>query len=89
MYGYTFIFSSPVQKLLLSCCCFTSMVNSYGNVGMVCTIVQGAIVVTLTSVLASHFKIFYESFYMMGKVLSGELFCSWTGLVLSGHVTQT
>ena len=66
------------------------MVNSYGNVGMVCTIVQGAIVVTLTSVLASHFKIFYESFYVMGKVLSGELFCIFcTGLVLSGHVTQT
>ena len=46
--------------------------------------VQRAIVVFLTSAwaLASHFKVLCQSFfYVMGKVLSGELSYTGTGLV--------
>ena len=47
--------------------------------------VQRTIVVTLTSAwalaLVSHFKVLHQSFYFMGKALSGELSCMRTGLV--------
>ena len=45
--------------------------------------VERAIVVTLTSALALalHFKVLH--FYAMGKVLSGDLSCTWTGLALN------
>ena len=44
--------------------------------------VQRAIVVTLTSALTSDFKVLRQRFYVMGKALSGELYCTGTGLVL-------
>ena len=51
-----------------------------GLVSLPVTIVQGAVVVTLTSVLAwAFFKVF---FYVMGKALSGQLSCTGTGLVM-------
>ena len=48
-----------------------------------CRKVQGAIVVTLTWALASHFKFYDRVFFnLMGKALSGNLSCMWTGLLL-------
>ena len=51
------------------------------------TKVQGATVVTLTSalasVLASHFKVLCQIFYVMGKALTGKLSCMRTGLVFA------
>ena len=46
--------------------------------------VQRAIVVTLMSALASHFKVLRQSFYVMGKALSSKLSCAGTGLVSYG-----
>ena len=44
--------------------------------------VQRAVVVTLTSALASHFKVLRQSFFnVMGKAPLGELSCTGTGLV--------
>ena len=36
---------------------------------------------------ASHFKILHQSFSVMGKALSGELYCMGTGLVCL-HVAE-
>ena len=45
--------------------------------------VQRAIVVTSASAWAwaSHLKVLRQSFFVMGKALSGELSCKGTGLV--------
>ena len=39
------------------------------------------VALTLASVLASHFKVLCQSFYVIGKALSGKLSCRGTGLV--------
>ena len=39
------------------------------------------VTLTLASALVSHFKVLHQSFYIMGKALSGELSCTGTGLV--------
>ena len=47
-----------------------------------CTKVQRAIVVILMSALSSHFKVLCQSYFVMGKVLSGELSSKGTGHVI-------
>ena len=48
--------------------------------------VHRAFVVTLTSALTKHgchtLKFISKFFYVKGKALSGELSCTWTGLVI-------
>ena len=66
------------------CALSSSKLDVGYQIQIIFTILQGTIVVTLTSTSASvaHLKVLRQMcFYVMGKALSGELSCMGTGLV--------
>ena len=65
------IFSLPVQ-MYKKCCCISSGISIGSGV-------RGGVGV-------SKMLKFYLKFYVMGKVPSGELSCTWTGLVVTSSL---
>ena len=77
MAGFSCSNHCQLSKAVLHCKSFSHVLAQLYRV-------QGAIVVTLTSALASHFKVLRQSFICYGGMaLSGRLSCTGTGLVFT------